>query len=126
MAFLRGKTFQELAGRLGFKMRCLQFDLRPDGAALLKQIEGCENFNEVMETLNMKKPCFGMNDAPWAWQVDLSDTLKELGFFPTEADRQLWLLFDIAVLLAVLGTHVDDLKGACSDDTREWIFDKFR
>ncbi|CAK0834374.1 unnamed protein product [Prorocentrum cordatum] len=126
MAFLRGKTFEELAERFGFKMRSLQFDLPPDGAALLKQIEGFEDFNEVTETLNMKKPGFGTNDAPWAWQVDLSDTLRELGFFPTEADRQLWLMFDNALLVAVLGTHVDDLKGACSDETREWIFAKFR
>ena len=29
-------------------------------------------------------------------------------------------------MIAVLGTHADNLKGACDDKTREWIFQKFR
>ena len=87
--FSRGKTFEEFAGHSGFKLRGLKLDLPPDGAALLNQIEGFEDFDEGTETLNMREPGFGTNDAPWAWQVDLSDALSELGFCPTEADRQL-------------------------------------
>ena len=49
-----------------------------------------------------------------------------LSFFPTEADRQLWLLFESGKLVAALGAHVDDLKGASSEETREWPFQKFR
>ena len=50
MAFLRGKTFKELAKHSGFEMRSLQFDLPADGPSLLKRIPAFKNFNEVLET----------------------------------------------------------------------------
>ena len=40
--------------------------------------------------------------------------LKELGFFGTEADPQLQLLFIDGQLAAAIATHVDDIKGASS------------
>ena len=88
-AFLRGKSFKELAKQTGQKERSLQFELPSDGVDLLRMIKGFESFDSVTEVLNMLKPGFGTNDAPWAWATVFHEDLIEFGFVPTQADGKL-------------------------------------
>jgi len=73
IAFLRGKTFQDIAEKIGMNVRSTQVALPYDSNTLVKQCEGFENFDEITETLDMVKPGLGTNDAPWAWQMELDD-----------------------------------------------------
>eukprot|EP00972_Heterocapsa_arctica_P100589 14832305-Heterocapsa_arctica.AAC.1 len=58
-AFLRGKTFTELAPRSGKPIRHLQFDVPTGTVPFLRQLPGYYDFDPVAETLDMLKPGFG-------------------------------------------------------------------
>jgi len=123
MAFLRGKKFEELikyAG--GHQKRSLQFDLPVGSAAVLRTIEGYEDFSEIIETLNMVTPAFGTNDAPWAWSIDFDEGLVLYGLFATSGDRKLYLLFRNGKLVLACSVHVDDLKGTSSLEERDRLY----
>ena len=87
MAFLRGKSFTDLAKHSGFEHRNLQFDLPVDGASLLRMIPEFASFDEITETLDMVKPGFGTNDAPWAWSIDLHEGVTLYGFEQVKANQ---------------------------------------
>jgi hypothetical protein len=63
----------------------------------------------------MLKPGFGTVDAPWAWALELSDSLKEHGLAPTQADPRLYVKHVGGQLVLLVSTHVDDLKGCGVD-----------
>jgi len=128
MAFLRGKTFEEIAKTLGVSNeRTLQFDLPRDGPELLRgTTEEFRTFDERVETLDMIRPGFGTTDAPWAWSLDLHEFLTSQGFKPTTADSKLYVLHVNGCLSAQVVVHVDDLKGASPAKVRDWIFSIFK
>jgi hypothetical protein len=119
MAFLRGLTFTEISERTGAKQRNLQFDLPKGANVLLREFPGFEDFNDYIETLDQTKPGFGTKDAPWAWSLELVDALVTFGFVATRADPRFFVLFRNAALHAVISTHVDDVKGASTDEVRK-------
>ena len=41
----------------------------------------------------LKKPAYGMSDAPRRWWNKLDKTLQELGMVPTRADRCVYVLY---------------------------------
>ena len=64
----------------------------------------------------MLKPGFGTKDAPWAWAMELRDTLRSLGLQPSKADPLVYLLHVRGCLVLAVSTHVDDLKGCGEED----------
>ena len=70
-----------------------------------------------------QKPCYGLNDAPLAWQLCLHAALKEAGGAQSVLDDCFWFWKDTkGQLLAVLTTHVDDLGVAGTKKLLEQIF----
>ena len=128
IAFLRGKTFEEIAKKLGVSNeRTLQFDLPRDGPELFRgTTEEFRAFDERVETLDMIRPGFGTTDAPWAWSLDLHEFLTSQGFKPTTADSKLYVLHVNGCSSAQVVVHVDDLKGASPAKVRDWIFSIFK
>eukprot|EP00959_Pyramimonas_sp_CCMP1952_P298956 6253247-Pyramimonas_sp.AAC.1 len=49
MAFLRGRTFKQIAGETGTKLRSIQCELPAGANMLLRQIEGFHDFSEITE-----------------------------------------------------------------------------
>ena len=43
---------------------------------ILRKIKGFENYNPNTNTLNMKKPIYGLKDAPRAWRKKLHQVLQ--------------------------------------------------
>eukprot|EP00959_Pyramimonas_sp_CCMP1952_P106877 2234156-Pyramimonas_sp.AAC.1 len=136
MAFLRGKTFKQIANETGAKLRSIQCDLPAGANALLRQIEDFHDFSEISEVLDMNMPGFGTNDAPWSWSMALAETMIGAQWAPSRADKKLYAKRRQAterdsycpikgkkyttkdkIPLGILATHVDDFKEACEDRT---------
>ena len=120
-AFLRGQSFEQIAKETGLEVRSVQFDMPQGSVPLLRQIPGFETFDPTTDCLNMLKPVFGTNDAPWAWARELKKTLMKAGYQPTQADPSLYLRHVTKELVGALSTHVDDLKGTSSNEEKSRV-----
>lgn len=119
-AFLRGLTFEQLLELdPKAKPRQVQFTVPPGSAGLLRELPGLENFNELTECLEMLRAGFGLKDAPRLWNRLFTRVLRRCNMVPTKADPQLFLRHDDDCLTMILSTHVDDLKGAGTDERRK-------
>lgn len=113
----------------------------PDAKAvqLLRQIPGFENFDPQAECLNMVRPGFGLKDAPRLWSMRLDAEFKILHLLPSITDTKFYMMHgstraqaharDCASgrpehrLKCVASAHVDDVKGASSRETANFIMD---
>ena len=62
--------------------------------AVLKQVEGFEDFDPYKEVLHCDKPGTGLIDAPRAFRIQLGRELAKLGLKATSVDNELFLLHD--------------------------------
>ena len=71
-AFLRGITFQELheADPTQPYDKC-KLKIPPGSGILFRSLTGMEDFCEETEVLEMRKPGFGLKDAPRLWNIAL-------------------------------------------------------
>eukprot|EP00971_Amphidinium_carterae_P272291 5403849-Amphidinium_carterae.1 len=120
-AFLKGCTFQQLTELYGQKPRNVQFRMPQEGLSELKQIAGFKDMYASTVALDLLRPGFGLNNAPKAWLLRLNSALKSapLGLQLVAADPQLFVRHSDdspKKLLAVVSTHVDDLKAAVTPD----------
>ena len=60
--------------------------------------------------MKLRKPMYGLGDAPRAWFEEAPRRLLSLGFTKHPLDACLFLLFDTELRCAI-GLHVDDLLG---------------
>jgi len=79
-------------------------------------LEGYEDFNPLQEVLDMVRPGFGLKDAPRAWNLEFSGTLREIDFLPTHADGQLFVRHQQGQLMGIVSSHVDDAKGGAEPE----------
>ena len=110
-AFLKGITFADLTAKFGDIERDISFDLPEGGAAILRTLPGFFGFDPATEVLSMKKPGFGLGDAPRAWSLNLGEAIKAGRLKPSRIDAKLFLRHGKdGRLELVVSTHVDDLK----------------
>ncbi|CAE7693968.1 RE1, partial [Symbiodinium necroappetens] len=94
-AFLQGKEHPA--------SRTLWIRLPADARALL-------GITDPRVLMRLRKPMYGLSDAPRAWYEEASRRLLSLGFTKHPLDGCLYLLFDTKLRCAI-GLHVDDLLG---------------
>ena len=111
-AFLQGVTFEELSSLTGEPLREVAFEPPRGFAWAFQELPGLEKVDFNKYAMRMLKPGFGLKDAPRAWRVKLHRVLLELGGRPLKVDAQLYIWVDNNKLVAILSTHVDDLKAA--------------
>ena len=110
-AFLRGLTYQELLDSGEHKTkRSVQLALPPGTAELLRTLPGMSDFCEQTEVLYLRKPGFGLRDAPRLWGLALQKALCSLGLTASQSDSQLYLKHSQSRLVLALSIHIDDLK----------------
>ena len=110
-AFLRGLTFEELYRSGEDKvLRDVQMLIPPGSEELLRTLPGFEDYNSQTECLKMKKPGFGLKDAPRLWGLALKKVLSKIGLVATQVDAQLFLKHQEGKLVLLVSVHVDDLK----------------
>ena len=123
-AFLRGLPFDELAKLEGEVKRSVQFTVPPGSLPLLRKLPGFEDFDGDREVLDMLRAGFGLKDAPRAWNMLLTQLIRECGLQPTKADDQIFIKLDRpGNLILVISAHVDDLKG-CGEEAERLSFTK--
>ena len=95
---MKGITFdeaQKLRGgprrTVSMRMPCGKPGVEPSGSALLRQLKGFEDFNDVLEVLEMLKGGFGLIDAPNLFTTRVDTVFKEHGVRPTRADPKLYV-----------------------------------
>ncbi|CAI7774174.1 unnamed protein product [Closterium sp. NIES-54] len=64
---------------------------------------------------SLRRPVYGLRQAPREWHNTLRTTLAALGFAPTTADPSLFLRTDTSLLTFYVFVNVDDLVFATSD-----------
>ena len=110
-AFLRGLTYDELlASGEQTVRRSVQLILPPGTAELLRSIPGMQDFDEQSEVLYLRKPGFGLRDAPRLWGLALQRVLRELNLTACQGDSQLYVKHSGSQLVLALSIHIDDLK----------------
>jgi hypothetical protein len=115
-AFLQGLTFEELAKLNGGQAREVCFTPPANSAQYFKELKGMDSYNPSLHVLRMKKPVYGLKDAPKAWRTKLDMVLKEGGGKPLHTDQSLYSWHNSSgSLVLLLSTHVDDLKG-CGEE----------
>jgi hypothetical protein len=121
-AFLRGLTFEQVAAMDGEVKRRVQFTMPPGSIPVLRQLEGYEDFNPLVEVLLLLRCGFGLKDAPRLWQIMLKKVLERTGGKPLISDPQLYVYHDKnGELQLIMSSHVDDLKGGGEDAKREQV-----
>ena len=98
--------------------REVSFTVPPGSIPILQKVPGFEDFDGKFEVLKMLRLGFGLKDAPRAWNMMLVRTLAEIDIFPTCTDSQLFVKHVAGVLVTILSAHVDDLKGAGTDEEK--------
>ena len=122
-AFLQGVTYEELAKLTGEPIREVNFYLPSASIPFLKQVEGFENFNPMLEVLHCDKPGTGLIDAPRAFSMKLNQVTKDTcGLMPTSVDPELVAKHVAKRLVALMTKHVDDLKVTGEDETVKHVF----
>ena len=110
-AFLRGLTFEELHKSGEDKtLRNVQMLIPPGSEELLRTLPGFEDFSAQSECLRMKKPGFGLKDAPRLWGLALRKVLTKIGLTAVQVDTQLFVKHESGRLVLLVSVHVDDLK----------------
>ncbi len=109
-AFLQGLSFKELHELTGEPMRNVSFVLPLWASKVLRQLEGFEDFDPATECLECLKPGTGCVDAPRAFSLKLSRTLRACEMKPTLADDQLEVCHHEGRLNLAMTKHVDDLR----------------
>ncbi|CAI5967281.1 unnamed protein product [Closterium sp. NIES-64] len=64
---------------------------------------------------SLRRPVYGLRQAPREWHDTLGTTLAALGFAPSTADPSLFLRTDTSLLLFYILVYVDDLVFATAD-----------
>ena len=121
-AFLQGMSFDEVAKLKGEVKRSVQFEVPPGSIPILRMLDGYEEFDGLVEVLNMLRGGFGLKDAPRLWNMVFSEVLTALSYFPCQSDMEVMckhLPRDAnLVLVGLVAKHVDDVKGAAEDKER--------
>ena len=120
-AFLRGLSFRELAEMDGEVKRSVQFIVPSGSISLLRALPGFEDFDGATEVLRMLRAGFGLKDAPRAWAKVLKKVLETFGLVACKLDPQVYVKFVSGILVLILSTHVDDLKGAGETAQRDGL-----
>ena len=107
-AFSRGLTFAELKDENQGVLRQVEILIPPGAEHLLRS--GYESFDPQSEVLFLRKPGFGLKDAPRLWLLALKRVLLKLGAKPTNIDPQLYTIHVSGRLRLLLSIHVDDIK----------------
>ena len=115
-AFLRGLTFEELQHENQGVLRQVEISLPPGGEHLIRTLPGYEDFCAENEVLFLRKPGFGLKDAPRLWLLALKRVLTALGAVPTNVDPQLYAIHKHGKLQLLMSVHVDDIK-LCGEKT---------
>ena len=122
-----------LQGRKHPSHRTLWIKLPADARRVL-------NIHESEKLMKLKKPMYGLCDAPRAWFLEARDRMLKLGAVPHPLDPCLFLLFDKTAademwtsqknangnvivqppLIGMLGIHVDDILGCGNGSNEEW------
>ena len=119
-AFLKGITYAELAATTNEPSREVNFELKPDAVAILRKFPGYADYDPNTEVLHMLKPGTGCKDAPRCFAIKLAlATNQVFGARPSTTDDQLIIRHRGGQLDFVAGKHVDDIKIACSPETRK-------
>ena len=108
----------------GTPLRSVQLTLPKGAAALLQKLPGHEKFDPLVHALDMIRPGFGLKDAPRLWHLRIDEVLRNMGTDPLVSDPQLYARwrserkeFSFDTLDIICTKHVDDLKGASSEET---------
>jgi hypothetical protein len=110
-AFLQGVTYAELSELTGEAPREVNFYLPANNIPLLRQVEGFQDFNPLLEVLHCDKPGTGLVDAPRAFSMKLREvTTQKCKLVPCNVDNELMLRHDNGILTCMMTKHVDDLK----------------
>ena len=110
-AFLRGLTYDELLESGEHKTkRSVQLSIPPGTSELLRSLPGMSDFCEQSEVLYLRKPGFGLRDAPRLWSLALQRVLHALGLTACQGDSQLFIKHKDSRLVLALSIHIDDLK----------------
>ena len=92
-AFLKGMAFKEIAELTGEPLRKVQFEFPAADAWLLRQLPGMADFDINTEILDLIKAMWGLKDAPRAFSMRLSATLRAAGYIQGVMDPQVWRKF---------------------------------
>ncbi len=76
-AFLQGMTYKAMAELTGEPLREVNFYLPANNIAILRKIQGYENFNPRTEVLHCKRAATGTIDAPRAFSLKLGQITTE-------------------------------------------------
>jgi hypothetical protein len=121
-AFLQGVTFEELAQLTGEPLRQVAITVPKGSEKYFRSIPSLKNIDFSKEVLGMSKAVYGLKDAPRAWRIKLDKTLRELGGKPLSSDGALYVWHNSSgQLQLILSTHVDDKKGAGTDECRNRV-----
>ena len=112
----------------------MQFDFPAADAWLLRQLPGMADFDINTEILDLIKAMWGLKDAPRAFTMRLSATLRAAGYAQGVMDPQVWRKFYTpkkevnqdeavlgALLISMITTHIDDIKGSATDEEQEFL-----
>ena len=86
-------TFKEIAELTGETLRKVQFEFPASDAWLLRQLPGMADFDINEEILDLIKAMWGLKDAPRAFSMRLSATLRAAGYIQGVMDPQVWRKF---------------------------------
>jgi hypothetical protein len=118
-AFLKGISYEDLAKETGEPRREVCFELSEQACAVLRTLEGYEDFDWRTEVLGCERPGTGCKDAPRCWSMQLTKvTQVAWGAKPTTHDDHLLVRHqkEDNELDFIATEHVDDIKPACPMD----------
>ena len=113
-AFLQSDTFEQLE-HAGDATRDVSFSPPTGYEQEFLKLKGFETMNFQREVFKLLRPAYGLRDAPRAWKRKLDSILKKLGAIVMPTDASLYCFYQNKKLIGIVATHVDDLKGACTD-----------
>ena len=111
-AFLQGQSYAQLAEETGEDLRHVNFRLPIRCIASLRQLQGYDDFNPVMEVLHLIKPGTGLRDAPRAFSRKLKKCTAAFGCTPLRVDDQVECHYRGGCVVMIIAILVDDIKVA--------------
>ena len=108
-AFLQGLTFEDLAKLDNSAVRSVGFIPPAGSEKYFQELE--PNYVPWRDVLKLRKPAYGLKDAPKAWRTRLVQVLQSTGGKPLHTDPNLFVWYHAGQLTCIISTHVDDLKG---------------
>ena len=117
----------------GTPLRSVQLTLPKGAAAILQKLPGYEKFDPLIHVLDMVRPGFGLKDAPRLWHLRIDEVMKQMGTHALVSDPQPYARWrddrgrcSFESLELVCTKHVDDLKGASTEETFDEICKKLK